>query len=57
VLNAFVGPRSRPLSRRFRLRQKARFAGKIAIMRSNGGTMSIAARAAAAMNRTGRRDR
>jgi N-methylhydantoinase A len=43
VLNAFVGPRvSRYLGRFESFAQKARFAGKIAIMRSNGGTMSIA---------------
>jgi N-methylhydantoinase A len=42
VLNAFVGPRvSRYLGRFEGFAQKARFAGKIAIMRSNGGTMSI----------------
>jgi N-methylhydantoinase A len=43
VLNAFVGPRvSRYLGRFEGFAQEARFAGKIAIMRSNGGTMSIA---------------
>jgi N-methylhydantoinase A len=43
VLNAFVGPRvSRYLGRFEGFALKARFAGKIAIMRSNGGTMSIA---------------
>ena len=43
VLNAFVGPRvSRYLGRFESFAQKARFAGRIAIMRSNGGTMSIA---------------
>ena len=42
VLNAFVGPRvSRYLGRFERFAETARFAGKIAIMRSNGGTMSI----------------
>ncbi len=43
VLNAFVGPRvSRYLSRFERFGQQGAFTGKIAIMRSNGGTMSIA---------------
>jgi N-methylhydantoinase A len=43
VLNAFVGPRvSRYLGRFEGFAQETRFAGKIAIMRSNGGTMSIA---------------
>jgi N-methylhydantoinase A len=43
VLNAFVGPRvSRYLGRFEGFAQEARFAGRIAIMRSNGGTMSIA---------------
>jgi N-methylhydantoinase A len=43
VLNAFVGPRvSRYLGRFQGFAQEARFGGKIAIMRSNGGTMSIA---------------
>ena len=43
VLNAFVGPRvSGYLSRFETFARTARFAGKIAIMRSNGGTMSIA---------------
>src|SRR6266849_6250437 len=43
VLNAFVGPRvSRYLGRFENFAQTERFAGKIAIMRSNGGTMSIA---------------
>jgi N-methylhydantoinase A len=43
VLNAYVGPRvSRYLGRFEDFAHKARFAGKIAIMRSNGGTMSIA---------------
>ena len=42
VLNAFVGPRvSRYLGRFESFAQDARFAGQIAIMRSNGGTMSI----------------
>jgi N-methylhydantoinase A len=42
VLNAFVGPRvSNYLGRLERFAQEARFAGKIAIMRSNGGTMSL----------------
>src|SRR5262249_58939635 len=39
----YVGPRvSRYLGRFEGFAQKARFAGRIAIMRSNGGTMSIA---------------
>jgi len=43
ALNAFVGPRvSRYLARFEGFALEARFAGKIAIMRSNGGTMSIA---------------
>jgi N-methylhydantoinase A len=43
VLNAYVGPRvSRYLGRFESFAQEARFAGQIAIMRSNGGTMSIA---------------
>lgn len=43
VLNAYVGPRvSRYLSRFEDYARGASFAGKIAIMRSNGGTMSIA---------------
>ncbi|HEY7664465.1 MAG TPA: hydantoinase/oxoprolinase family protein [Xanthobacteraceae bacterium] len=43
VLNAFVGPRvSRYLGRFEGFASEARFAGSIAIMRSNGGTMSIA---------------
>ena len=43
VLNAFVGPRvSRYLSRFERFAGRGGFTGKIAIMRSNGGTMSIA---------------
>jgi N-methylhydantoinase A len=43
VLNAYVGPRvSRYLGRFEAFAVEARFAGKIAMMRSNGGTMSIA---------------
>src|SRR5207249_6820398 len=43
VLNAYIGPRvSRYLGRLESFAQAARFAGNIAIMRSNGGTMSIA---------------
>jgi N-methylhydantoinase A len=43
VLNAYIGPRvSRYLGRFESFAQEARFAGNIAIMRSNGGTMSIA---------------
>src|SRR5262249_59121033 len=42
VLNAYVGPRvSRYLGRFEIFAQRARFAGKIAIMRSSGGTMSL----------------
>ncbi|HZO45481.1 MAG TPA: hydantoinase/oxoprolinase family protein, partial [Xanthobacteraceae bacterium] len=42
VLNAFVGPRvSRYLGRFETFAQRARFPGKIGIMRSNGGTMSL----------------
>ena len=42
VLNAFVGPRvSRYLGRFESFAQGGRFAGKIAMMRSNGGTMSL----------------
>src|SRR5262249_40609481 len=42
-LNPYLGPRRSRSLRRFEgLAQKARFAGRIAIMRSNGGTMSIA---------------
>jgi N-methylhydantoinase A len=42
VLNAFVGPRvSRYLSRLETFTKTARFGGQIAIMRSNGGTMSV----------------
>ena len=43
VLNAYVGPRvSRYLGRFESFAAEAGFTGKIAIMRSNGGTMSIA---------------
>jgi N-methylhydantoinase A len=43
VLNAFVGPRvERYLGRFEGFAQRESFAGKISIMRSNGGTMSIA---------------
>jgi N-methylhydantoinase A len=43
VLNAYIGPRvSRYLGRFESFAQQERFAGRIAIMRSNGGTMSIA---------------
>ncbi len=43
MLNAFVGPRvSRYLGRFEGFAHEARFAGRIAIMRSNGGIMSIA---------------
>ncbi len=42
ALNAYVGPRvSRYLGRFEGFARKSRFAGKIAIMRSNGGSMSI----------------
>jgi N-methylhydantoinase A len=42
VLNAFVGPRvSHYLSRFEKFADSARFGGQIAIMRSNGGTMSV----------------
>ncbi len=42
ALNAFVGPRvSRYLGKFESFARSANFAGKIAIMRSNGGTMSI----------------
>ena len=42
VLSAFVGPRvSRYLGRFETFAKEARFAGQIAIMRSNGGTMSL----------------
>ena len=56
VLNAFVGPRvSRYLSRLEEFADKSRFAGQIAIMRSNGGTMSAgeARRAPVAMMESG----
>jgi N-methylhydantoinase A len=56
VLNAFVGPRvSRYLSRFENFATEARFGGQIAIMRSNGGTMSIgeARRAPVAMMESG----
>jgi N-methylhydantoinase A len=56
VLNAFVGPRvSRYLSRLEDFGEKSRFAGQIAIMRSNGGTMSVgeARRAPVAMMESG----
>ena len=43
ALNAYVGPRVSGYLGRFEgFARKARFAGKIAIMRSNGGTMSVA---------------
>jgi N-methylhydantoinase A len=43
ALNAYVGPRvSRYLARVEDFARRKRFAGQIAIMRSNGGTMSIA---------------
>jgi N-methylhydantoinase A len=43
ALNAYVGPRvSRYLGKFESFAHAARFAGKIAIMRSNGGTMSLA---------------
>jgi N-methylhydantoinase A len=56
VLNAFVGPRvSRYLRRIEDFAQKSRFAGNLAIMRSNGGTMSVgeARRAPVAMMESG----
>jgi N-methylhydantoinase A len=56
VLNAFVGPRvSRYLSRIEGFANAARFGGQIAIMRSNGGTMSVgeARRAPVAMMESG----
>jgi N-methylhydantoinase A len=56
VLNAFVGPRvSRYLSRLEEFADKSRFDGQIAIMRSNGGTMSAgeARRAPVAMMESG----
>src|SRR5262249_57312858 len=43
ALNAYVGPRVSGYLARFEgFARKARFSGQIAIMRSNGGTMSIA---------------
>ncbi len=56
VLNAFVGPRvSRYLSRLEKFAKSAQFGGQIAIMRSNGGTMSVgeARRAPVAMMESG----
>jgi N-methylhydantoinase A len=56
VLNAFVGPRvSRYLERFEGFADDARFGGQIAIMRSNGGTMSVgeARRAPVAMMESG----
>jgi len=56
VLNAFVGPRvSLYLSRFEGFAKTGRFAGQIAIMRSNGGTMSVseARRAPVAMMESG----
>ncbi|HEY2533770.1 MAG TPA: hydantoinase/oxoprolinase family protein [Xanthobacteraceae bacterium] len=56
VLNAFVGPRvSRYLSRLEDYAHREKFAGGIAIMRSNGGTMSVgeARRAPVAMMESG----
>ncbi len=56
VLNAFVGPRvSRYLNRLEDFAKKSRFGGQIAIMRSNGGTMSVgeARRAPVAMMESG----
>ena len=56
VLNAFVGPRvSRYLSRFEGFAQSAKFRGQAAIMRSNGGTMSVgeARRAPVAMMESG----
>jgi N-methylhydantoinase A len=56
VLNAFVGPRvSRYLNRLEDFAKKTRFGGQIAIMRSNGGTMSLgeARRAPVAMMESG----
>jgi len=56
VLNAFVGPRvSHYLSRFEGFAKNARFAGQFAIMRSNGGTMSLgeARRAPVAMMESG----
>ncbi len=56
VLNAYVGPRvSRYLNRLESFVKKSRFGGHIAIMRSNGGTMSVgeARRAPVAMMESG----
>ena len=56
VLNAFVGPRVRRyLSRLEKFSETAQFRGQIAIMRSNGGTMSVgeARRAPVAMMESG----
>jgi N-methylhydantoinase A len=56
VLNAYVGPRvSRYLNRLADFSEKSRFSGQIAIMRSNGGTMSVgeARRAPVAMMESG----
>ncbi len=56
VLNAFVGPRvSRYLRRLESFAESTRFGGQIAIMRSNGGTMSVgeARRAPVAMMESG----
>jgi N-methylhydantoinase A len=56
VLNAFVGPRvSQYLNRLEEFAQKSRFGGQVAIMRSNGGTMSVgeARRAPVAMMESG----
>ncbi len=56
VLNAFVGPRvSRYLSRFEGFAKELQFGGQIAIMRSNGGTMSVgeARRAPVAMMESG----
>jgi N-methylhydantoinase A len=56
VLNAFVGPRvSRYLNRLQDFANKSHFNGQIAIMRSNGGTMSVseARRAPVAMMESG----
>ena len=56
VLNAFVGPRVSRYLRRFEgFAEESRFGGQIAIMRSNGGTMSVgeARRAPVAMMESG----
>ena len=56
VLNAFIGPRvSRYLNRLEDFAKRSRFGGQIAIMRSNGGTMSVgeARRAPVAMMESG----